>query len=170
VPAISGPFVVAAALLALAGAQKLLDPQNTVGALRALGVPARAAVVRGGAAVELAVGVAALTVAHPLPGIFVALSYLAFAVFVGAALRRGTMIGTCGCLGRAETPPSRVHVVINVGFGLVAIAWAARHGDGAPLDGLAGAPGSGIPFVMLAALGVALVYVALTDLPRLTQR
>jgi hypothetical protein len=169
VPAISGPFVIAAALLALAGAQKLVDPQNTVGALRALGLPSRGTLVRAGAAVELAIGVCALTVAHPLPALLVALSYVAFAMFVGTALRHGTMIGTCGCLGRAETPPSRVHVVINIGFGLVAIAWAARHRDIAPLDGLGGAPGNGIPFVLLAVLGVMLVYVVLTELPRLTR-
>ena len=39
VPALTGPALVAAALLVLAGAQKLLDPTMTVGALRALRLP-----------------------------------------------------------------------------------------------------------------------------------
>jgi hypothetical protein len=39
-PALTGPALVAAALLALAGAQKVVDPTMTVGALRALGLPA----------------------------------------------------------------------------------------------------------------------------------
>jgi hypothetical protein len=168
VPAISGPFVIAGALLALAAAQKLLDPRNTVGALRALGLPSRPLIVRAGAAGELAIGASALTVAHPAPAVLVALSYVAFAGFVLAALRKGAMIGTCGCLGRAETPPSAVHVVVDIVFAVVASVWAVGYADAAPLAGLGDAPGGGAPFVMLAALGLGLVYVALTELPRVS--
>ena len=47
-PALTGPAIVAAALLALAGAQKLVDPTMTVGALRALHLPSSAWLVRAG--------------------------------------------------------------------------------------------------------------------------
>ena len=102
--ALTGPALVVAALLALAGGQKVLDPTMTVGALRALRLPASAGSVRTGAGFELALGVTSIVVGGAALWALVALSYLAFAAFVVAALRNGTMIGSCGCFGRDERP------------------------------------------------------------------
>src|SRR5690606_18072277 len=96
----TAPALAIAALLVLAGAQKVVDPTMTVGALRALRLPSSPLLVRAGAAAEAALGAAALTVGGPVLWALVAISYLAFAAFVTAALRSGTMIGSCGCFGR----------------------------------------------------------------------
>src|SRR3546814_14242722 len=104
-PALTLPALVLAALLALAGAQKVLDPTMTVGALRAMRLPSSPLLVRVGSAAELVLGVAAIVVGGAVLWWLVAVSYLAFAGFVLAALRKGTMIVTCGCFGREETPP-----------------------------------------------------------------
>jgi hypothetical protein len=163
--ALAGPFVVAAALVALAGAQKLLDPRNTVGALRALGWNVPALAVRAGAAIELGVGAGALATGRAPFALALVASYAAFAGFVEVARRRGTMVGSCGCFGARDTPPSLVHVVVDVGLALVAVGWlAADHA--APLRGLGDAPGGGLPFVLLALVTTGLTYAALTELPR----
>jgi hypothetical protein len=156
---------VAAALLALAGGQKLVDPTMTVGALRALRVPASPTVVRMGSAAELALGVVALAVGGRLTWVLVAISYLAFGVFVVAALRADTMIGTCGCFGRDETPPHPLHVGLDLALAAVALACAAVA-SGSPLDVVVEHPGEGAVLVALAALGVWLLHAAFVDLPR----
>jgi hypothetical protein len=165
VPALTGPALVAASLLALAGAQKLLDPTMTVGALRALGLPSSPLLVRVGASVELALGVAALAVGGAVLWWGVALSYVLFAWFVVAALRRGTMIGSCGCFGREETPPHPTHVVLDLGLAAVAGATALASPD-APLDAVLDHPAEGLAVVALAGVSLFLLHAAFVDLPR----
>lgn len=163
-PALTGPAIVAAALLALAGAQKLLDPTMTVGALRALRLPASPVLVRLGSAAELVLGVAAVAIGGPVLWWAVAASYVAFAAFVVAALRSGTMIGTCGCFGREETPPHPTHVVLN--GALAAVAVAAARTSSTPLEALADHPGTAVVVGALAALSLWLLYAAFVELPR----
>lgn len=163
-PLLVAPALAAAALLALAGAQKVLDPTTTVGALVALRVPATPGLVRTGAAVELAIGVAAVTVGGPVPWALVAASYLAFSAFVVVALQRGTPIGSCGCFGRADTPPSWAHVVVNDGWAVVAVA-AAITLDRAPLDELADRPGPALAALAVAAAFAAASYAVYTRRP-----
>lgn len=157
--------LVAASLLALAGGQKLLDPSMTVGALRALRILASDGLVRLGSAVELVLGGAALAVGGAVLWAAVAVSYLAFAVFVAVALRQGTMIGSCGCFGREETPPHWSHVVLNVG--LAVAAGAAAGWESTPVvDALVGSPAAAAVVVPLGALAVLLLHAAYVDLPR----
>jgi len=165
VGALTPVALVAASLLALAGAQKLLDPTMTVGALRALGLPASNGLVRLGSAAELALGAAALVAGGAALWVLVSASYLAFAVFVVGALRRGTMIGTCGCFGKEETPPHWSHVVLNLGLatGSGLVVWRE---PGSVLDALAGAPGAAAVVVPLGALALLLLHAAYVDLPR----
>ena len=163
-PALTGPSLVVAALLAVAGAQKLLDPTMTVGALRALRLPSSPLLVRVGSAAELALGVGAIVVGGSVLWSLVAVSYLAFTVFVGTALRRGTMIGSCGCFGREETPPHRVHVVLDVGL-LGLSAAVAVWSPEAPLSALADHPGDAAVLVLLAALALFLLHAAFVALP-----
>src|SRR3546814_13382738 len=139
-PALTLPALVLAALLALAGAQKVLDPTMTVGALRAMRLPSSPLLVRVGSAAELVLGVAAIVVGGAVLWWLVAVSYLAFAGFVLAALRKGTMIGTCGCVGREETPPHRDHVALNR-VPAVGGAAVAPQSPGPPLGALATEPG-----------------------------
>lgn len=164
-PALTGPALVAATLLALAGAQKVLDPTMTVGALRALRLPSSNAIVRAGSAAELALGVAAVGFGGSLLWSLVALSYLAFAAFVVAALRNGTMLGSCGCFGREDTPPHWSHVVLNLGLVAVALGVAVLS-PGAPIDALVDHPGSGVVVALLGGLALYLLYAAFVELPR----
>ena len=116
-------LVGAAGLLLLgAGAAKVVDPSRTVGALRALGVPVGPTAVRLAAAGEAVVGAAVLVVGGRPSAALVGFSFAAFAVFVAVALRSGRPIGTCGCFGRADTPPRPSHVAVDV---LFAVAGAA---------------------------------------------
>jgi hypothetical protein len=157
--------LVTALLLSLAGAQKLLDPSMTVGALRALRLPASDGLVRLGSAVELALGVAAIVAGGASLWGAVAVSYLAFALFVVAALRRGTMIGSCGCFGREETPPHWSHVVLNGALATAAGAMAWWE-TGSVLDALAGSPTTSAVVLPLGALALVLLQAAYVDLPR----
>jgi hypothetical protein len=165
VPALTAPALVAALLLALAGAQKLLDPTMTVGALRALGLPASPGGVRVGSAVELALGVAAVAVGGAALWWAVAASYLAFGGFVVAALRKGTMIGSCGCFGREDTPPHPSHVVLNAALASLAVATALASPE-APLDALADHPGTAVGILALSAVALYLLHAAFVELPR----
>jgi hypothetical protein len=164
-PALTGPALVAALLIAVAGAAKAADPTMTVGALRALGLPTSPQLVRAGAAAELALGLLAIVVGVPALWWLVAASYLAFAGFVVAALRAGTVIGSCGCFGREDTPPHVIHVVLDLALAGVAVAAAVRD-IGAPLDAILDDPGQGVVVAGLSVLAVFLLLAAFVDLPR----
>jgi len=163
--ALTGPALVVALLLALAGAQKLIDPTMTVGALHALRLPSSPLLVRVGSAAELALGIAAVVVGGAALWWAVAASYLAFGAFVVAALRHGTMIGSCGCFGREETPPHWSHVALDAGLAGVAVLTAQRS-PGSPLDALADDPAVGVAVTALSAVALFLLYAAFVELPR----
>ena len=87
----------------------------TVGALRALRLPAVAVGWCGSARPpSWRSGSRPSRSAAPALWWAVAVSYLAFGAFVVGALRAGTMIGSCGCFGREETPPHAIHVVLDL--------------------------------------------------------
>jgi hypothetical protein len=108
-----GPFLAASALLVLAGVPKLKDPMPLVRALRSARLPASRGLVRALAVVEVVVGLSA--VVHPgrLTGTGVTASYLAFTGFVALTLRRGGVLGSCGCFGRPDTPPTLAHLAVT---------------------------------------------------------
>jgi hypothetical protein len=170
VSVLAGPFAIAAVLLAVGGTAKAVRPRDTAQAITAVGVrfprvlPARVAVRLGGV-VEAVIGVAALLVAGPVLCGLVAVSYLAFAGFVLVALRTGAPISSCGCFGKVDTPPSMVHVGLDVAFAGVAAA-AAFTGDVALPDVIADQPLLGIPFLLLLVIGCSLVFLAFSSLPK----
>jgi hypothetical protein len=147
-----------ALLLLTAGAVKVADPTRTAGALAAVGWPSSPRLVRAGAGAEALIGAGALIVGGPVFAGLVGLSYLAFAGFVVVALRAGTPVGSCGCFGRADTPPHVLHVAVDLA--LAAGALAAAVASAGPLFA-AGA-------VELAA-GAALAAVAAVALTRPSQ-
>lgn len=120
-------LAVAALLLVVAGAAKLVDPSRLAGALDVLGWPSSPLLVRLGAAGELLLGAATLVVGGQALALLVAASYLGFALFVMAALRSGTPIATCGCFAQADTPPRPAHVVIDVLLAAGAVTAAATE-------------------------------------------
>lgn len=164
--ALAGPIAIAALLLVAGGVAKARKPADTARALQAVGIRANLRLVRIGAVLEIVVGLGALFVGGPVFVALVAVSYLAFTVFVVQALRAGTPISSCGCFGKVDTPPSRVHVVID-GAVTVAAAAVAVVGTDVSLPAiLPDQPLLGIPFVMLVVIGAGLVFLAFTSLPR----
>jgi hypothetical protein len=162
----AGPFLVAALLLTVAGALKALDPVTTTGALRGAGLPVPAPVVRVGGVVEVVVGGAAIASGSAVAASLVAVSFLVFTGFVVLALVRHLPIGSCGCFGKVDTPPSPIHVVVNLGAVVTAIAVALGPGGGIG-SVLADQDLLGIPFLLLVGTATYLVFLALTALPQL---
>jgi hypothetical protein len=124
----AGVLAGAALLLVVGGASKVVDPSGLAGALGALGWPSSGIAVRAGAVAETCLGAATLVVGGQVLGLLVAISYLGFALFVMAALRAGTPLATCGCIGGVDTPPSPEHVVVDAvlaGGAVLAVAMDA---------------------------------------------
>jgi hypothetical protein len=170
VAALAGPFLVTTALLGGAGALKIARPAPTAGALRQMGVPASDTAVRVGATAELAVATAAIADGSRPFAALVALSYLAFAAFVLVALRRDVPLSSCGCFGVEDTPPTAVHLVINLAAAATAGAVAIGLADGGGLGAISAMDASLLlrgAFLVSTATATWFAYVALTQLPRL---
>jgi len=170
VPALTGPFLAAAALLVAGGAGKARHPVPLQRALRTLHLPASAGLVRGVALAELLIGLSALLLGGVVPALLVALSYAAFAGFVGLALARGGVLASCGCFGRSDTPPTGTHLVLTAGFALVG---AVSVVSAPPSVGEALGSGSllyGVALLLLATAITVLAYLLLAELPQLSAR
>ncbi|MBM6401003.1 MauE/DoxX family redox-associated membrane protein [Phycicoccus sonneratiae] len=161
------PFLAAAALLVLAGAPKVVRPGDLRRALRSAGLPAPAAGVRAFAAVEVAVGLAALLVPGRSTAVLVALLYAGFTAFVVRALGRGGVLSSCGCFGKADTPPTRVHALLT---GLAALVGAVLA-VAPPTDPWQGVgPGTAAGVAGLAALVGFLAWQVMAVLPSVDVR
>ena len=165
--ALAGPFLAAAALLVVAGAGKVLDPRSLVRAARSVGLRASAPAVRAAAAVEVALGVWAVLSGSRLAAVAVAVSYAGFTAFVLLALRRGGVLASCGCFGKADTPPTRTHAVVTALAALAAAAVAVQPIG--PLPSLLGdSPWSGLPLLLATAALASVSYLVLAVLPLLS--
>jgi hypothetical protein len=111
---------------------------------------------------------AAVTGAAPLAAV-VALSYLAFAGFVVVALVRDVPIGSCGCFGKVDTPPSLLHVVLDLGLAVAAAAVTVGGADAGLVDGLGHLPLAGMPFLLLVATGAYAAFALMTVVPQLAR-
>jgi hypothetical protein len=170
VAVLAGPFIATTLLLGAGGALKVVRPADTARALRQAGIPASPTVVRVGAAAELAVATAAVVDGSRPFAALVAASYLAFAAFVLVALRRHLPLSSCGCFGARETPPTGLHLAVNLAAAAIAGAVALGLADGGGLAAIASGTGSSIlvraTFALSTLTATWLTYVALTDLPK----
>ncbi len=150
----------AALLLLVAGLAKVFGPGPTVDLLVSLGVPAnrQAAITIG--AVETAIGITALAVGGSFTATATGVMYVGFTAVVVRALAVGAE--SCGCFGRADTPPSWFHVVGNTAF--AAVSLLAVAGD-TPLAVMDDQPAAGFGFVVVVGLIAGLALVAFTALP-----
>ena len=164
-PALTGPVLAAAGLLALAAPGKLARPASTANALGQLGLPRSTALVRLLGAGELALAAAVLLAPSRPVLALLAAAYLGFAGFVVLALRSGTALSSCGCFGKADTPPTRVHVGVVAAFAAVALA-ACVTGSASVVEVVRDSPALGLPVLASAALVVWLSWVALAVLPQ----
>lgn len=162
---LSAPFLAAVALLVGAGVPKLRDPMPLVRALRSTGLPAGRSVVRGIAAAEVGLGLWAAARPSALTAALVCAAYLVFTGFVALALQRGGVLGSCGCFGKADTPPTRSHLVVTAGLAVLAGAVAVSPERAAWTSGTAAAVAGTLA---LAALITFLAWQALAVLPTVT--
>jgi hypothetical protein len=180
-----GLYFVAAGLLVVAGVAKALRPDDTARALAELaagpgGGLRRAAdgrtvalrvarrLVRAGALAEAALGLVALALPRPVTAAFVAASYCVFAVVIALARHRGGALATCGCFGRPDTPPTAVHLIVNLVLGTGALAVAVSASGGGTLSAaLAHQPWAGLPLLFVSAVGLWLTALALSALAAL---
>jgi hypothetical protein len=175
-----GLYFVAAALLVGAGIAKTIRPGDTARALGSLpGLrrlplgPLRNA-TRVGAAAEAALGLVALVAPGPVTGGLVAASYFVFAAVTAVVRVRGGALSSCGCFGRPDTPASWLHVLLDLVFGVAAVAVAmsaaASASASASVAGtttysvLAHEPWAGVPLVFASAVGAWLTYLAMAPL------
>jgi hypothetical protein len=112
-PALAVPYAAAGVLLAVAGVPKVREPGDLVRAVRSVGMPVGRRAVRAFAAVEVVIAVAALAAPNRLTAALLAAMYAGFTAFVVAALRRGGVLSSCGCFGKADTPPTRAHALVT---------------------------------------------------------
>lgn len=164
--ALSGPVVAAAVLLLVGGTAKLRRPAPLVRALRAAGLPARPALARVAAAVELAIGAWVLSAGGRAALALAAAAYAAFTAFTVRALRGGAPVG-CGCFGGDDVPPTRLHAVLTAVLGACALASAVAPA-GTALSVLVHRAPPAAAVAVAGALACAwLLHAALTLLPRL---
>lgn len=164
--ALAGPYLASALLLVVAGVAKLRDPLPLVRALRSARLPAPVAGVRLAAAAEVVLGLTAVLRGGRVPAVLVAASYAVFTGFVLLARRRGGVLASCGCFGRADTPPTTVHVVVTGALALLA-AGVALAPLGTLTEVLAAGPGAGLPLVLATLTVAVLVHGVLGLLPML---
>lgn len=136
-----------------------------MGALRALRLPSSLLGVRALGIGEVVVGLAAIvTFARPLL-VLVAAMYLGFAAFVVAALQADTSLQSCGCFGQTDTPPSFIHVWVNLLSAGTVLAAALTATSG--LDVIAPAqPLRAVPFALLVVVCTYMTVIVLTVLPQ----
>lgn len=157
-------FTITAGLLLLSGVSKIVDPTPTRGALEAarLPHPVWSPYVLGIA--EIGAAVAGLALGG-VAALGVALMYAGFAVFVAYALLRDLPLQSCGCFGKSDTPPTWGHLIVNLTATGAALTIALT---GRTLFGFAaGRPLVGVLYGVFAVIGVGLIYLLLSELPRL---
>jgi hypothetical protein len=165
-----GPYLVACALLMVAGVAKAIRPDDTARAL-AVVVPIRARhlrwIIRVGSIIEATLGMVALLAPRTMTAGLVAVSYLVFAGAVAYARSEGGAIASCGCFGTPDTPATMLHVVINGGLAVSAGVVALAGPTGSIASVLSAQPIHGVPLVAASALCGWLTYLAITAMARL---
>ena len=110
----AGPFLIAALLLAAAGVAKVVDPTNTVGALRKLGSRVRRR--RSCASAVRSRRSSRSPRSSPARRCSPCSSRCRTCSSPPSCSSRsvaGLPIGSCGCFGKVDTPPSALHVVVE---------------------------------------------------------
>ena len=160
---VAAPYLAAALLLVVAGVAKALDPLSLVRALRAAGLTVRAPLlmrfVRAAAVFEALVGAVAVVSPSRTAAMAVAASYAGFTLFVLQALRTGSPLASCGCFGKVDTPPTRLHAIVTGALAVLSLVAAGR-------------PGIELGLGLLVVTGVLayLTYLVLAVLPLVAQK
>jgi hypothetical protein len=167
-----GLYLIACALLIVAGAAKAVRPQDTARALAEvvpLPLSALVAVVRVGAMVEVLIGGVALALPRTVPAALVGLSYLVFAGFVFYVRAAGGALASCGCFGTLDTPATFLHAAVNAGLAGAAVAVAVSGQTGTLASVLDQQPWHGLPLAGTSGLGAWLCVLALSVMAELQE-
>jgi hypothetical protein len=155
-----GAAAIALVLLGGSGLSKIADPDPTAGALRVAGLWGSRLGARSLGAIEIIAAIVGLA----LGGTFLfpaGVLYMGFAGFVFYALGRGLPIQSCGCFGRADSPPTLMHIIFNVVASTSLVALAISDSWVIP----EAAPFEITLFWFLALTGAYLSYLVLAVLP-----
>ena len=165
-----GPYLIACALLVLAGASKSTRPANTVRALAGIFPYPRflALTVPLLAAGELVLGTTAIIWPVPVLAAMVAISYAVFAGFVAVIRLRHGAVSSCGCFGTPDTPATWLHTLINVFLAASSAAVAVDEPGGNIVTVLRSQPWHGVPLLLAVLVGAWLVLLAFSSLAQLT--
>lgn len=159
--ALTPPFLVAASVLCIAGAFKLRSPAGAARVLGVLGLPARLALVRALAVVELALGIGCMAdpgrvAAGALAGVY--------AGFTGVAWLLARRQSGCGCFGEQDAPASIAQSGLSAALSLVALLAAASGTHG--LQWVLQRPAVSAAVLVLGTAGAACgTVLAYTELP-----
>jgi hypothetical protein len=128
----AAPAAAASFLLIATGVTKTVRPAASAVVLP---VPPRTSrpLARALGVVEIAVGVGVLVLGGRAALLALAGLFTGFAAFAFVALRSGA--SSCGCTGASDSAPTAAHVVMNLGFAVLA-GVAAGLSDVAPGDAL----------------------------------
>jgi len=157
------PLYVVTGVLVLAGMAKMLTPYATATALRTIGIPKPLLAARTLGLSEVVLCAVAVISGNAVAWLIVAVTYAAFTIFVLWALQSDTAIGSCGCFGQEDTPPTPGHAAFNAAAATIA---ALAVFDPVTLSSLDGTVIELLMLAILVATGVALSVVSLTILPR----
>jgi hypothetical protein len=118
----------------VAGVPKVVDPLPLVRAMRGAGLPVHRPLVRGFAVAEVALGGWALLAPGRYAAGLVGAAYHGVTAVVARVLTRGGVGGSCGCLGKPDTPATRTHLGLTALAALTAAAVAVAPPTGAWSD------------------------------------
>lgn len=161
--ALAGPYFMLATLLVVSGVPKLSNPASTTRALEGIGLPPKAWVGRLVGVSEIAAGVAVIAFGGRASALAFTALYAGFAGFIAIGIR-SSRVSSCGCFGAIDTPPSALHLAVDlaaVGIGTVAV----MRPIGDITSVMREVPWGGWPLVLLIGLGTWLTLMVLTLLP-----
>lgn len=161
----AGPFLAAACLLLVSGIAKLRRPDAAADVLASFRVPGGRRAARLVGALEVALAAWAIAAPGRAAAAAVCAAYALFAVVAAALVTRAVPLASCGCLGETRTPPSPVHVALNLAC--VAAAAIAVAAPPPPLDTLLPSlPLGGAPLVLGVLVATWLAVAVLAHLPQ----
>jgi hypothetical protein len=152
---------VALVLLIAAGVSKMVDPAPTTGAMRTARLPSSHLITSALGLAEVVAGAAGLAYG----GVWLigpTLLYAGFFAFTALAVRRRLPLQSCGCFGRDDTPPTRLHIVFN-GLSALSLGYLVVM-DQTPVA-WTNPPIQVVVYLAFSLVGAYLAYLLLTQLP-----
>jgi hypothetical protein len=161
-------LVLASALMVVSGVLKLRHPESVIPLLTVIRVPAAMQRGRAVGLLEVALGSAAV-VTGAIPIIAAeAVCFASFALAISYVLAARIPLSSCGCAGARQTPPSVVHVLVDIaatlGTAMAAVVHPTPIGEMWPRLELLG-----IPTIVGIVTAVSLLMAAMGSLTELMQ-